>query len=364
MRSPTIKDVASLAGVSTATVSRVLSPPGAPVAANTRLRVHEAAGQLGYEPSAQPRNLRRRRLSVFGVVVTDIENPFYTSVVRACEREAERLGYRVLLVNTDENAHKEAGALKTLAAERVAGVILASTGLRNQEVAPLLRLGIPVVAIDNRVQGLDLDLVTVDNRTGARVAIEHLVALGHTQIAMICGPRAATSVFDRFLGYRDAMRSAGLRGLRDLVVESDLREAKAHDVTLALLERAEPPTAIFAVNNMTTVGVLKAARRLGVRMPDELSVVGFDDLTFAELFVPPLTVVAQPTQEIGRQAASLLESRLRFPEAPKQHVELAAQLVLRGSTSPRLTSAPEVAGRVPETERNWHREARRHQVEA
>ena len=332
---PTMKDVAALAGVSTATVSRALAVGGAPgVSPETRERVLEAVAELGYHPNHLPRNLRRRSSRIFGLVISDIGNPFFTAIARGCEDTAHRHGYRLVLSNTDEDPEREASSLEVMAAERAAGVMLASTDQATDPLRRLVAIGIPIVALDRRVHGLHVDTVTVDNETASYEAVRHLIELGHERIAMIGGPDTVSSVRERADGYLRALRTHRLELGEELLRRGDLRESGGYRTTLELLALREPPTAIFSANNLTTIGVLKALRERGVRIPSELSLIGFDDVPTGELVDPPLSVVVQPTYQLGARATELLLRRMEHPEAPVRELVLDAKLALRGSTGP------------------------------
>lgn len=330
----TMKDVARLAGVSTATVSRALSGVGLGVNPETRERVLDAVRELDYHPNHLPRNLRFRSSRIVGLVISDIGNPFFTAIVRGVQDVALARGYNLVLSNTDEDASKEQASLATMTAERAAGVVLASTGEAEEGVRRLIVTGIPVVALDRRVPGLDLDTVVVDNETAAYEAVNHLIELGHERIAMVGGPEKVSAIRDRRRGYERALREHRISSETELFRQGDLREGGGYRTTLELLETSEPPTAIFSVNNLTTLGVLRALRERGRRIARDVSVVGFDDVPTGELLEPPLTVVTQPTYQLGARAVELLLRRLDDPEAPPREIVLAATLVVRGSTGP------------------------------
>ena len=300
----------------------------------TRARVLEAVAELDYHPNHLPRNLRSRSSRIVGLVISDITNPFFTAIARGAEDAAKRRGYNLVLANTDEDAESEAASLQTMAAERAAGVIVASTGQTNEGVRRLTSTGIPVVALDRRIEGVQVDTVTVDNETAAYEAVRHLIDLGHERIAMVGGPEKVSAIRERQEGYRRALREHRLEKAASLLRHGDLRESGGYRTTLGLLDEPEPPTAIFAANNLTALGVLRALRERGRRLPDDVSLVGFDDLPTAELLDPPLTVVSQPTYQLGARAAELLLRRVEHPDAPVQQVVLTARLVVRGSTGP------------------------------
>lgn len=334
MKPVTVRDVARMAGVSTATVSRVLSGHGERVQEPTRQKVIQAADQLGYQPSSLPQMMRRGRSNAFGVVVSDIENPFFTAVIRGCEREAHDLGYRVVLINTDENDLKEEAALHALASDRIAGVVLASTGKAHRGTLSLRSVGAPVVAIDNNLAGTAVDLVKVDNVEAARRALAHLMSLGHKRITMLSGPEYPSSIQEREWGFRQETASLQNVGEYGSIVRGDLREAGAYAASLSILTAPDPPTAIFSVNNMSTMGLLRAINDLQVRIPSDLSVVGFDDIPLGTVLRPPLTAIAQPTEEIGRTAVQLLVWRLQNEDASPVQRVLRTDFHVRGSTGP------------------------------
>jgi LacI family transcriptional regulator len=331
---PTMRDVARLAEVSTATVSRALADGGPRVKPETRERVLRAVAELDYHPNHLPRNMRRRSSRILGLVVSDIGNPFFTAIARGCEDVAQSRGYSFVLANTDEDTDREAARLHTIASERAAGVILASTDEATEPIRRLVATGIPVVALDRRIDGIDVDTVTVDNETASYQAIRHLLELGHERVAMIAGPAARSSIRERADGYRRALREHRLHLGDGLLRRGDLRETGGYRMTLDLLDADEPPTAIFSVNNLTTIGVLRALRERGLRIPADLSLIGFDDLPTGELLDPPLTAVVQPTYQLGVRSAELLLRRVENREAPVQEVVLGATLTIRGSTGP------------------------------
>ncbi len=327
---PTMSDVAARAGVSAATVSRALA--GGSVSDRTREVVLQAVGELNYRPNHLARNMRSGSSRIFSLVVSDISNPFFTAIARGAEDVAQRNGYSLAVFNTDEDALREAACLNVVGAERSAGLALASTNQAGEALEHLLRLRIPVVAIDRRVTSATTDVVTVDNSTAAHEAVEHLITLGHHRIAIVGGPESASTAQERQLGYERALRDHRIPIDPELIRHANFRESGGRSETLALLDLPHPPTAIFSVNNLTTLGVLRALRERGVEIPREMSVVAFDDLPIGDLLDPPVTVVQQPTYQIGARAAELLLRRIRDPAAPAQEVLLSARLIIRGST--------------------------------
>ena len=311
---PTMADVAARAGVSVATVSRALSGEGRLVSAPVLERVQVAARELGYHPNNLARNMRSGTSRIFGLVISDVSNPFFTAVARGAEDVAQRHGYSLVLSNTDENAEREAAILDVLIADRVAGIMIATTNENGEVLRRSLAMGTALVALDRRIHGLPTDSVAVDNESAAHEAVTHLIRLGHRRIAIVGGPADAHTARERLRGYERAHRDALLSIDPELVTAGTFRESAGLTLTRQLLGLSAPPTAIFSVNNLTTIGVLRALREAGAAIPGDVSVVGFDDIPTAELLDPPLTVIRQPTYRMGAQAVELLMRRLRNPQ--------------------------------------------------
>jgi LacI family transcriptional regulator len=327
-----IGDVAQLAGVSPATVSRVLNGSGS-VSSERADRVRAAAAELGYTPSGPARALRQQRTRVWAAVVADVENPFFTAVVRGMEDVALEHGHRLVLGNSDEDLEKEAAYLEIAVAEQMAGVVIAVASARDSRLDLLLERGIPVVAVDRRPKrhGDDVDSVVVDNELGARQATEHLLAGGAKRVACITGPTRVSTASERLAGYQRALRDHGVAADADLVVRADFREDGGYAATRSLLSGRKKPDALFVANNLMTLGALRAVHEAGRRVPHDLLLVGFDDAPWTTLVSPQLTVVAQPTHEIGRQAARLLATA--SADLPARHVVLPPTLLVRESST-------------------------------
>lgn len=330
MAQSTIRDVAALAGVSPATVSRVLN--GDPrVGSDLHDRVIEASERLGYRPNGLARSLRTQATKVLGLIISDIQNPFCTALVRGVEDAASERDYSVVLANADEDLAKEQRYLEVIAAERMAGVILSPASTRHTKVDLLTGRGIPVVVIDRRIQSAAVDSVTVDNKKAAQHAVAHLVAAGCRRIGVVAGPSDISTASDRLAGYRAALRAAGLPDDPDLVVRADFRVDGGRRGARALLALDPRPDALFVTNNLMMVGTLDAVADAGLAVPDDLLLAGFDEMGWAGM-APPLTLVEQPTYEIGRRAAELVLSRIGGSDGPAQRVVLPANLVVRRST--------------------------------
>lgn len=327
---PTIIHVADRAQVSIATVSRVFADPRR-VSPELRDRVIAAATALGYQPSRVARTLRVGTSLTMGVVIPDIQNPFFTGVVRGIERVLLEAGYMLLLANSDEIPAREARMLATLRAEGVAGIVFVPIANANSVYDGLVNSPFPIVAVDRLPTGLRIDLVTVNNTQASRQAVEHLLDLGHRHIALIGGPQPHSTARERQQGYEMAMRAARIAIRPDLNQHGDFREQGGYDSMRALLALREPPTAVFAANNLMTLGALRALHEAGKRIPHDIALIGFDDMPWATSLNPPLTAVAQPAHELGATAAELLLARIADPERPVRHVVLETRLVVRAS---------------------------------
>ncbi|MCX7840791.1 MAG: LacI family transcriptional regulator [Anaerolineae bacterium] len=332
MSTPTSQDVAKRAGVSIATVSRVLnnSPHVRPA---VRRKVLRAIQALRYQPNRTAQRLRARQSKVLGLIISDIQNPFFTSVVRGIEDVAYHNGYSLVLCNSDEDPDKEKLYVDVMRAEAVAGVIIASASEAQPHIDDLLKARIPVVALDRRIKDRRVDSVLTTNVQGAYEAVEHLIQQGHRHIGFIGLPLTRTTGRERFEGYQRALRQHRIPVRRTYVRIADAKQQGGYTATLDLLTKQPRLTALFAANNLTTLGALAAIRERGLRIPDDISIVGFDDMPWATLLDPPLTAVAQPTYELGQQAAQLLLARLKEPTQRVVHLQLKTTLVVRGSTS-------------------------------
>ncbi len=331
---PTIKHVAEAAGVSTATVSRVLSGL-AGVRAGVRDRVREVVRTLGYRPNRVARSLRVRTTRTIGVIIPDIENPFFTRVIRGIEEVLQEAEYSLLLADSNESPARERTNLATLQAEGVAGVILTAAEGQRADYRELLGPRLPMVAVSRVLPGFKVDTVTVGNAEGARMAVAHLIGLGHRRIGLISGPMGISTARDRQAGYEHALQEAGLPMVRDLIQYADFRQTGGHRAMEQLLQMRVPPSAVFVGSNLMTLGALQAIHERGFDIPGQIAIVGFDDMPWAISLQPPLTAVAQPAFEVGIAAARLLLERLREPDRPIRHIVLETLLVVRASCGSR-----------------------------
>lgn len=327
----TIRDVAQAAGVSPATVSRVLNTSDA-VSPDLKDRVLAAVKQLGYHPNAQARNLRRRATMVIGVIISDITNPFFTSMVRGVEDAANAAGYSVVLANADEDLDKERRYLEVAAAEQMAGVLLSPASATETRVEVLTERGIPVVTIDRRLETADVDRVMVNNHLAAAEATRHLAEQGCRRIGFVAGRLSTTTGAGRFAGYKAGLLEAGLPFDEELVAGGEFRLDGGRDATRRLLALPERPDGLFVSNNLMTIGAIDALDEAGIHFPDDLALVGFDDMMPALGLRSSITAVGQPTYDIGHRAAELLLQRVGGDTSPPQQIVLPAELKIRASS--------------------------------
>lgn len=328
----TIKDVAKRAGVSVATVSHVINGTR-PVSPDTAAKVWKAIKELDYHPNAVARSLRTRVTHVIGVVVSDITNPFFATLVRGAEDAAIEAGYSLIVCNSDEDLGKEDLYVNMLRRRRMDGLLIAPVrDGASPAVRELSRSGMPFVFIDRKAKGIAADSVLSDNFRGAYLATSHLIERGHERIGIVLGIPGATTTEERYAGYRAALREAGVGGDRELVAFGEYRTNGGYRCARGFLARRRPPTAIFSTNNLMTLGVLKALFAAGIRVPREMAVIGFDDLEWAEMGQPPLTVVTQRPYEIGNRAVKLLLERLGGYRGEPREIRVPVDLLVRGST--------------------------------
>lgn len=325
-----MKDVARLAGVSTATVSRVLAAQGT-VRSETRQRVLTAVEKLGYEPNVSARNLRVNKTATIIVVLPDINNPFFSLVVRGIEDVAHRHNYSVLLSNTDNDLDRELASTRIISRRGADGVIFLTARVSSPHILTLANQT-PVVLACEYIEGA-VSQVSIDNLAAALEATRHIIELGHTRIAYINGPKDIVLCRDRLRGYTLAMQQAGLSVQPEYIVEGTFYMESGAAAAEQLLSLPEPPTAVFCANDELAIGFIRQCFQMGRRVPDDVAVVGFDDIRFAAFQRPALTTVAQPTYDIGVQAAQLLLEQINRRGKPDaaRNIVLPHRLVVRES---------------------------------
>lgn len=310
----TIRDVAEYAGVSVATASRALSGQGY-VSESARHKVRQAARQLNYRINASARSLKVKRTNTIGLIITDITNPFYSFLADGVLDCAQQNGYHVIVCATNEDPELEKDYLKVLLEKRVDGIIAVPTGKNHRMWREVQEMKTHLVLVDREIPGVSFpDLVLIDNVKGAYLATDYLIHLGHRRIGMICGPNDSTTGRDRAKGYQDALQNAGIAFDSQMMQgDSFMRESGYHSMQ-ALLTLPEIPTAVFASNNVLGEAALVAIREKGLRIPRDMSFVMFDDVQWTSLVEPRITVVSQPTHQMGYMSMKLLSERLQASE--------------------------------------------------
>ena len=338
----TLRDVAADAGVHPATASRALNPTTRPlVNGETAERVLAAAARLGYRPNPIARGLKTNRSYTIGVVVPDLRNPLFPPIARGIEERLEGSGYTSVLANTDNMDERERLSVEALRARQVDGFITAAAHRTHPLLRELADTGIPVVQVNRRMDDDDVPSVVADDRAGVGMAIDHLVELGHRSIAHVGGPLEVSTGVARYEAFLDAMGARGVPVDERLVPTAlNYSESEGARLTRGLLERGPEFTAILAGNDLMALGCIDALREAGLRCPQDVSVVGFNDMDWSDRFSPPLTTVRVPHHELGVRAADLLLERLADPAAEARHVVLPVELVVRGSTAACSTGPP------------------------
>ncbi|KAF1042102.1 MAG: Ribose operon repressor [Herbaspirillum frisingense] len=327
----TIKDVARLAGVSYTTVSHVLNHTR-PVSAAARERVLRAVDELAYVPSALARSLRSKVTGSIGLIIPNNTNPYFSELARGIEDHCYGAGYSVILCNSDDDPDKQRDYLQVLQTKHCDGLIIAT--LNQSDLMPRAKLDIPTVLLDRAPREHGTDLVSTDNARGGQLAAEHLLGLKRRRIACIAGPSGLDLSDERVNGFRNTLEEGGcMLGEADLL-HADFSGIGGYQAAMQLLQRRQPPDAIFCCNDMMAIGVLRAAGELQIEVPGALSVVGFDDIELAQFIHPPLTTVAQNTRRLGNLTAQFLLERIADPELPARRETVAPQLQIRGSTAP------------------------------
>lgn len=328
----TIRDVATLAGVSTATVSHVLND-SRPVSSTLRDRVHLAMKQLGYQPDVVARSLRRRETLTLGLFVPSLEIPLYAWVANSVEAAAHAAGYNIILCCAGWSLSRELAALEELMARRVDGMVCISAAIRAEHLRPMQRRGIPIVWLERMMPGGTIDSVFVNNFQGAYDATRHLIELGHRRIGCIMGMADSQLSNERLIGYQAALSDADLPFDPALLQRGDYTPSSGIAGVNALLELPNPPTAIFAFNDLMAMGALQALHRKGLRVPDDVAVIGFDGVPLTQYITPALSTIEQPIPTISKQVVSLLLDRINGG-APREARTIIAEptLVVRAST--------------------------------
>ncbi len=338
-RPVTLADIAREAGTSPSTASRALSGRGY-VSPDARARLLAAAERLGYVPNASARTLKQRTSRIVGVAVSDLSNEFYARLAAGVEETLREARYQMLLLGDNSETQEEVAGARTFLALRAPGVILTPVGAEAVEL--LVRQGVAVVEVDRRVAGVHCDAVVIDNERGAREATSHLLRLGHRRVALLVADTDWTTDAGRLRGYVAAHEGEGLAVDDRLVLAIPFHAPDAEERIGALLD-VERPTGLFAANNLLAEQAWRVLRRRGLRLPQDVSLIGFDDIPWMEMVDPPLTAVSQPTLELGRRAARLLLRRLDDSGREPTVELLQPALIVRGSTGPPANNGGAVA---------------------
>jgi LacI family transcriptional regulator len=332
---PTLRDVAEAAGVHAATASRALNPATRGlVSAETARRVMKVAEQLGYRPNPIARGLKTAKSGTVGLVIPDLTNPLFPPIVRGIENVLEPAGYSGLIVNTDNDPAREQAQIEHLRSRQVEGLIVATARVEHPLLAQLHREGVVMVMVNRPPEGVDVPSVIPDDAAGIELAVRHLAGLGHTRIAHLGGPPSTSTGVTRAGAFRATVRDLGLDDDPALVITTDhWSEDEGAAGLRRLLDAGAEFTAIVAGNDLIALGCYDVFREREIRCPEDLSVVGFNDIPFLDKLRPPLTTIAIPHQQIGAEAARLLLDAIADPARPARSVMLTPSLVVRGSTA-------------------------------
>jgi len=329
-----MKDIAKMAGVSVVTVSRVVNN-SANVGDETRKKVQKAIKELNYKPSRVAKRLRSTVASgnLLGVLIPDIQNPFYIDVLNGIEEIAYKNNYALIMCNFNQDEEKQAKYIDMLMAEAVDGMIVAPVNAEDEKIINVIESGLPIVCVDRGLKDVDVDVdvVLVDNKRGAFLAVEHIIKSGYKRIAYISGKPAIPSSKQREEGYISALNKYGIKIDKSIIKYGDSSHKSGVTLSNELLNSINPPDAIFTGNNLITLGALETIHKMGLKIPEEIAIVGFDDMYWSNSLNPPLTAVRQPAHEIGKRAIELLIQRIEDPNKSTVQMILNADLIQRKS---------------------------------
>jgi LacI family transcriptional regulator len=331
----TIRDVARLAGVSISTVSLAFNGSG-PVSAETHRKIRDAAQAVGYAPNPVAQSLKSGRTRLIGMVVGDISNPFFGRLLKEVERLSLEKSHLVIVSDSGLDPVRERAILEAMSGQRVAGVILSPHDYSREHIDYVRSLKMPIVLIDHKIEGLDVDFVASDNVLASAMLTEHVIRLGHRRVAHIAGRAGLWTAERRKEGFRTTMAAAGLKIDETLVPDGDYEGERAYEQTMRLLTRADRPTAIIAANNVMALGALQAMNDLGFKCPEEISLASIDDVPWGDVIQPRLTMVVQEVDEMARIATEFLMERIAAHGTPipaRDHI-LIPRLVVGHSCAP------------------------------
>ena len=326
----TIKDVAKLAGVHASTVSRVINNDSR-ISEKTKNRVLLIINKLGYTPNAVARGLKTKRTYTLGMLIPDITNPFFAEIVRGVEDAANKNSFNVILCNTDDKLKKEKIYLEILKGKRVDGFILGTAHVKDKSILELEKKKFPYILISRNIEKLNKNCIIVDDVEGGIMATEYLIKMGHRRIAHITGPLKTRSALNRLKGYKLALKKHDIEYSDELVGEGDFRIKGGYQVMKRFLKLAEPPTAIFAANDLLALGAMQVIQKKNFRIPEDFSVIGFNDIKLASFVYPPLTTIRQPMLEMGGLAVKTLIKIIEKGEFTQRKEVLESRLIIRES---------------------------------
>ena len=331
----TLQDIAEKTGVSVSTVSRVLHDTSNKykIGKETQEKVKQAAKVLGYRVNALARGLRIQKTDEVGVIVPDISNPFFSAVIKSLASELRKRGYNIIVYDSDEDIAIERSSIKSLLEKQVDGLIIASVGQDFSHIQKISDAKIPLVMLDRYFEALDVDSISVDNVKGSLLAVNHLIKEGHKRIAFIQGLPGTYANETRLQGYKSALRDAGISIDEELIVGDDFRSFNGYLKTKLLLNLSNPPSAIFTAGDLIALGTLEACRENNITIPDDLSIVTFDDPVFASYLSPALSAVEQPITKMAEMAVSILYDRIRNPYDIRRKILLEPKLNIRSSVA-------------------------------
>ncbi len=325
----TIHDVARKARVSVMTVSRVLNRPDK-VSSKTARKIKMVMEELGYQPSQVARSLVKRRTNTIGIVMPDIKNTFFNSWFRAVEDSARQFGYTTLLCNTDENPDDEMKLVRTFLSHRVDGILIVPHS--EESVKYLMRAKVNIVLVDRVFKSLEVDFVSTDHYDGAVKLTEYVIGLGHRRIGVLKGPGILFPDRERYRGFCHAMSANGIEVTREHVRNCEFKESIAYETVREMLQAKSAPTALFSFNSLMTIGAIKAANSLALKIPDDISLVCYDEIPGNDIFTPGITHILQPIDELGKNAVRILVRRIEDPNRKlKDGIYLKPELVIRES---------------------------------
>ena len=327
---PTIKDVAKLAEVHPSTVSRVINDDSR-ISEKTKNKVLLIIKKLGYTPNAIARGLKIKRTYTLGILIPDITNPFFAEIARGVEDAANKNNFNVILCNTDDKLKKERTYLEILKGKRVDGLILGTAHLKDKSILELEMKKFPYILISRNIEGLDKNCIIVDDVEGGMMATEYLIKLGHRRIAHITGPLKTRSALNRLKGYKLALKKYNIEYMDELVEEGDFRIKGGYQAMKKFLKLLEPPRAIFAANDLLALGAMQAIQKKNFHIPEDFSVVGFNDIELASFVYPALTTIRQPMLEMGELAVKMLLRIIEEGEFNQRKIVLKPKLIIRES---------------------------------